>query len=353
MIFNFIKKFKKIQIPFISPINLCFDLGTSNTRIAVENKGIVMREPSYLGYNSRIKEYIFFGKEAKSIIGKVPEYIKVNKPINHGVITDFDAAVSFVKKYFEDSVLIFYKNQLIKPIFNVIVAIPTIATEIEQKAVQELFLKVGINDVFLVEKSIVNALGCGFDVLSNQPNLIIDLGGGLIEMAIVSSGGNVAGKTLKTAGEYMNKLIYNYLYLKYGVILGETTCENLKINAMSFDNEEKTFAIRGKSLETGLPKSVKIKSSDIKEALLNNFNQIIDNIKELIESSPPEILDELLEKGLTLTGGLSRIKGIDEFFSNELKIDVFINNSYEETMIEGLFKLTKNPQIIPKLMIKI
>jgi rod shape-determining protein MreB len=248
--------------------------------------------------------------------------------------------------------MLYYKNYLIKPIFNALIAVPPIATEIEIKAVEEAFIKVGFSNIFLIEKPLANASGCNVDIFSHQPNLIIDLGGGLIELAIVGGGGIIGLKSLKTAGEHMNKLIYNYLYLKYGIILGESTCENLKINLMNFENEDKTVAIRGKSLETGLPKTIRVKTTDIKEALLTNFNQIIDNIKELIESSPPEILDELLKRGLILVGGLSRIKGIDKFLSRELKINVFINDLYEDTTIEGLLKLTKEPKIVAKLAMK-
>jgi len=352
MIFNFIKKISKIQIPFLSGINLCFDLGTTTTRIAIENKGIIAREPTYLGYNTRIKEFIFFGKDAKSIVGKVPPYIHIVKPVVSGVIVDFDAQVALIKNFFENNVMLYYKNYLIKPIFNALIAVPPIATEIEIKAVEEAFIKVGFSNIFLIEKPLANASGCNVDIFSHQPNLIIDLGGGLIELAIVGGGGIIGVKSLKTAGEHMNKLIYNYLYLKYGIILGESTCENLKITLMNFENEDKTVAIRGKSLETGLPKTIRVKTTDIKEALLTNFNQIIDNIKELIESSPPEILDELLKRGLILVGGLSRIKGIDKFLSRELKINVFINDLYEDTTIEGLLKLTKEPKIVAKLAMK-
>lgn len=170
-------------------------------------------------------------------------------------------------------------------------------------------------------------------------------------MSIISSGGIVSHKTLKTAGDHMNKLIYNYTYLKYGVILGEATCESLKIELLNFTNTEKTTTIRGKSLETGLPKSVRITSSDIKEALLTNFNQIADGIRELIENSPPEILDELLNRGIILTGGLAQIEGIDQFFSKEIKMDVYRIEDVQHATINGLIKLSKNFDHIVKLAV--
>lgn len=322
------------------------------TKIAIKNKGVVLREPTYLGLNTKTKEYIFFGSEAKSIVGKTPDYIKIIRPIIAGVISDFDAEVALIRKFLDESVYIYYRNQLIKPALTAIAIIPSIATEIEQKAIQEVFFKTGISQSFLIEKSLATAQGCNLNIFSHQPNLIVDLGGGLIELSVISGGGIVVSKTIKNAGDYMNKAIYNYVYLKYGIILGDATCEFLKINLLNFTNQEKTVTIRGKSLETGLPKSVRIKTSDIREALLPHFNQIIDGIKELIEASPPEILDELLKRGIILTGGLAKIKGIDNFFASELKINVFSAEDPENTTINGLIKLGLNFENILKIAIR-
>ncbi len=350
--FNFIQKIKKIQVSLLSGISVYFDLGTSTTKIAIKDKGIILREPTYLGYNAKIKDYLFFGKEAKSILGKTPDFIKIIRPIVAGVISDFDAEVSLLKKFLKESVYLYFTNQPIKPSITAVTVVPTIATEIEQKAVEEALLKAGISRVFLIEKSLATAAGCQLNIFSHQPSLIVDLGGGLIEIFIVSGGGIVASKTIKNAGDSMNRIIYNYVYLKYGLILGENTCETLKIDLLNFNHLEKTVTIRGKSLETGLPKSVRIKTSDVKEALLNNFNQILDGIKELIETSPPEILDELLEKGVILTGGLANVKGIDKFFANELKINVFCAENPQETTINGLIKISSNFDNILKLAIR-
>lgn len=349
--FNFIQKLQKIQLPFLSNVQVCFDLGTSTTKMAIKDKGIVLRQPTYLGYNTKMKEYIFFGKEAKSILGKTPDFIQIVRPVVNGVISDFDAAVALLKKFLEEAVYIYFANQLVKPAITAVATVPTIATEIEQKAQQEALLKAGVSGVFLIEKPLATAAGCHLNIFSHEPNLIVDLGGGLIELSIVGSGGIIASKTLKNAGDYMNRLIYNYIYLKYGVILGEATCELLKIELLNFVNSEKATTIRGKSLETGLPKSIRIKTSDVKEALLTNFNQITDGIKELIETSPPEILDELLKRGIILTGAVAHIKGIDNFFANELKIDVLCVENVQDTTVNGLIKLSQHFEDVLKLSI--
>jgi rod shape-determining protein MreB len=348
---NLIDYLRKIKLPFFTNFEIYFDLGTSITKIAIKDKGIILKESSFLAYNNKIKDYLFFGDEAKTIIGKTPDFIKIIRPVIAGVISDFDAEVSLLKKFLERSVYLYFSKQLVKPLLTAVAITPSIATEIEQKAVEEALLKAGMAQVYLIEKPLATATGCGINIFSNQPYLIVDLGGGLFELTIVGSGGIIAQKTLKNAGEAMNKTIYNYLYLKYGLILGEATCEELKTTLLNFSDEEKILTIRGKSLETGLPKSVKIKSSDIKESLLTNFNQLVDAIKELIESSPPEVVDEILRNGIILAGGLAKTKGIDKFIADEIKIKTMVAENPDLATIIGLMKIRKNPDSFSKLII--
>jgi len=350
--FNFNESLSKIKVPIFSPFRVCVDMGTTNTKIAVLTKGFVLKEATFLGLNTKTHSYIFFGDEAKLIIGKTPDFIKIIRPVVNGVIIDFDAQVSLIRKYIEKSVLPYLKNYFfIKPPMQAVASVPFISTEIEKKAVEEVLYKIGFSDVSLIEKPLANAASLKMNIFSHHPILIVDLGGGLIEMAVISGGGIVSEKALKTAGDAMNKSIANYVYLKNGVILGENTCEELKINLMNFTNDEKTTVVRGKSLENGLPKSIRIKSSDIKEALITPFTQIIDAIKELIEASPPEVVDEIYKSGIILTGGLSQIKGIDLFFAKELKTDVIINENSENSTIYGLLNTCKDRRDLIRLAI--
>ncbi|MEI6532994.1 MAG: rod shape-determining protein [Candidatus Roizmanbacteria bacterium] len=347
---HFNGNFKKFHMPFISTLGLYFDLGTAYTRLAVKDKGVVLKEPTYLGYNSRIKEYIFFGSEAKVIEGKSPDFIKIVRPVVNGILSDFDAETAFIKKCMEKSVAPYISTLFfLKPTYRALVSIPLIATEIEQKAVEECLIKAGCASVTLIEKPLATASGCGFNVLSHDPHFIIDLGAGLIELSIVSGGGIVSHKTLKNGGEHMNKIVANYMHLKHGIILGERSSEQLKIDLLQFSGEDKMVAVRGKSLETGLPKSVKVKTGDIKEALLSTFNQIVDSTKELIELSPPEIADEIFRNGITLTGHMAGILGLDEYLAKEIQIDVHITEQYTDATIYGLIQLDKNPQDFAKL----
>lgn len=349
--YNFTNFFSKFKIPFFTNFEVYFDLGTTETKIAIKDKGIILRKPTILAFNNRSGDYIFFGTEAKEIIGKTPDFIKIIKPISNGVIVDFDSTVALIKKYLDQSVNLYFNNQIIKPALTGIATVPSIATEIEQKAVTESLLKAGLTQIFLIEKSLATAAGAGINIFSHQPALIVDMGSGLIEVAIVGSGGIISEKTLKNGGENMNKLIYNYIYLKYGVVLGEGTCEELKINLLNFTEEEKILTVRGKSLESGLPKSIKVKSSEIKEALLNSFNQIVDAVKEIMENAAPEIVDEVNKQGIYLTGGMARIKGLNNFFNQELKINIIQEEINYYATIRGIMILAKNKEKLEKIII--
>lgn len=346
---NFIEKIKKIKDLFQS-FNVCFDLGTCYTRIAIKNLGVVLQEPTIIAYNIKNKKYIFFGKEAKRIIGKTPEFISLIKPINNSIISNFDAQLELINYFFNQSVSYYLKQyQLIKPRLIACASVPINATEIEKKAVEELLYKLNFSDVFLIEKPVANVFGAGFNALFHQPLLIVDLGGGLIEAAIVSGGGVVSYKINKNAGEYFNNVIANYIYLKHGVIIGESTAEEIKEKILTFKSEEITNIIRGKSLENGLPKTIRVKSSEIKEALSPNISQIIDLIKEIIEISPPEVVNEIYNQGIFLCGGLANIPSIEQFIAKELKINVTIVNHPQETTIQGLLKIINDPKILKKI----
>ncbi len=351
---NFIEKIKNFQVPFFSRLQLYLDFGTTNTRIAIKEKGIVLKEPTAIGQNVKTREYIFFGREAKEIIGKVPEFISIQRPIVNGIISEFDAEVDLIRNFISRSVAPYLTQYpLLKPNLDAAVAVPYVATEIEEKAIEEVLVKVGFSKIYLFSKPIATAIGCGLNIFAHKPVFVVDMGGGLIEMSIISGGGIVSQKTLRNAGEHMNKLIYNYIYLKHGVILGEATCEELKVKLLTFGNDEKTSVVRGKSLETGLPKSVKIKTSDIKEALLTNFNQVIDTIKEIIELSPPEVVDEIFEQGIVFTGGVSSIPNIDSFFFNELKMKVTLAENMENSTIIGLMKIGRRRDMVERLKIQL
>ncbi len=350
--FNFIQNIKKIQSTFFDSFDVAFDFGTSNTRIAIKNRGIILRQPTILGLNSKSKDYIFYGNEAKKVIGKTPDFVKIIRPVANGIISNFDAYLALIEYFISISINHYLKNyKIIKPVLRAVVAVPYFATEIEKKAAEEVLYKLGFTRVFLIEKPVANVAGTGFNPMSHRPTLIVDLGGGLIEAGIVSGGGIVSEKVTKNAGDHFSQIIANYIYLKHGLILGETTCEQLKHTLLSFKGEEKIVTVRGKALENGLPKSIRLKSSEIKESLFTAISQIIDLIKELIEISPPEVVDEIYDQGIFLSGGLANITGIDQFISNEIKITVNIAEHPSDTTITGLLRICNDKDLLNKLAI--
>lgn len=330
---------------FFKTLKIAFDFGSSNTRIAVFNKGVILREPTIIAINTKNNEILFVGKDAKEIQGKSPDYIKLVKPVKHGLISDFDNFVNLIS-YFMDFSVKHYLPQgtLIKPTLEAYVSVPASATEVDQKALIDSFKKSGFLNVYLVEKPIANAFGLSHQVSSNKPIFITDLGGGIVEIAVISLGGIVTHKIYNQAGEHLDNLIINYLHLKYGLLIGQNTAETLKIKLLSFDNTpEKILTVRGKSLENHLPKSVKVKSSDIRESLAGYFNNVVDLIKDVIETCPPEVINEIVSNGITITGGLALIKGINNFLNSELKIPVNIANQPLNTTINGLLSIINNP----------
>ena len=344
---SIIPNFRRLRLPFFSSFNAFFDLGTTVTRIGVEGRGVVMREPSYIGYNSKVKDYIFFGQEAKTILGKTPDFIQISRPMSHAIIADFDAEVAFLRHCIETSIKPYLAEYaFIKPPIHAIASTPSIATEIERKAVEESLQKSGCTQVTIVDRALATAAGSGFNVFSHEPQLVIDIGGGLVEMSVVSGGGVVAQKVLKQAGDNMNKLIANYAYLKHGIVLGENTCEALKIKLLSFDENEEKIVVRGKSLETGLPKSINLKSSDIREAIISQFHAILDSTRELIENAPPEIADAIFKQGIALAGKMATIPGIEKYFHQELKIDTFVVEHAADATIHGLMRLAKDQEAL-------
>jgi len=348
-----LSKIKKLSSFFYNSLEVAIDLGTSNTRIAIEGKGIILREPTLVGFDNKNADYLFFGNQAKEIRGKTPGYINLIKPIENGIIADFDANVALVEHFLKKSVYPFITaKSLLRPQLIGYSTVPSSATEVEQKALRESLLKAGFTEVFLVEKPLATALGAGHSIFSHKPMFIIDLGGGLIEMAIITLGGVVVQKINKLAGDYLDKLIYNYLHLKYGLIIGEASAESLKINLFNFAEENKILLIRGKSLENRLPKSIRVKSNDIKEALIGHFNQIVDMIKEVLETTPPELIDEIVKNGVVLVGGLANLKGIGDFFNQELRIPVLIPEHPQDATINGLLKLMKNKEKLKRILIK-
>ena len=344
--FNTIKKllsFFKHKVFAFSPF--LFDLGSYEIKINIPEKGIITI-PSLISYHIHKKDYLFYGKEAKQLIGKLPKEIEIIYPIKKGVVNNFDALFSLLTFIMEEEILKAWKEFKFKiPLTSALTAVPYFSTEIEQRASLEVIKKLGFNKVFTVFSLV--ALGYGiFENFSElSPTLILDLGAGKTEAGVVGRGGIVFSKHSDISGFYLDEKIKNYLYIKYGIVIGRNTSERLKIKLLNFNQRKDFLVVKGKALDTGLPKQIKVNSFEIQEALIPYFHQIIDLIKSLIEESPPEIIEEITNNGLYIAGGLAKTPGLDNFFSDELKIKTFVVED-ENVLLKGLKRISQSQKLL-------
>lgn len=337
-----VTKLRSFFQSIITQTSVAIDLGTSMTRMAIIGKGIVLKEATYIGQHSQQGTYLFYGDEARLMYGKTPQFIQVIKPLEGGILSDFDGCVALLEHFMQKAILPYYKNaSLIKPGMKAFIAIPSSATEVEQKATKEAFRKVGFTSVHLTLKPYAFASGARGSIFHHMPLFVADISAGLTEIAVVISGGIVSSKTITMGGNYMDRQLQHYLQLKYGVVIGEQTTSLLKDRLLNLQGTNDSQTARGKSLETGLPKSLKVTASDVREATATSINHIVDAVREVIESIPPELVDGVVQKGLVLTGGLSQVPGIADYISKEIKIPVSVAEHPEMATINGLIRLAR------------
>ncbi len=304
--------------------DLGIDLGTANTLIYVKGEGIVLREPSVVAINSDTKKVLAVGTEAKEMIGRTPGNIVAIRPLKDGVIADFDVTQTMLKKFIEK---VSHKGSFTSP--RIVVCYPSGITEVEKRAIDEATKQAGARDVLLLEEPMAAAIGSGLPVNEPTGSMIVDIGGGTTEVAIISLGGIVTAKSLRVAGDDFDQAIISYIKKEYSLMVGERTAEKVKLELGSaYDlGEENTMEIRGRDLITGLPKVVLIKESEIREALREPVNAIIEAIKTTLEKTPPELASDIIDKGITLAGGGAMLRGLDKLITAETHMPVHIAES--------------------------
>lgn len=328
------------------------DLGTANTLVYVLGKGIVIREPSAVARHKKSKEILAIGASAKKMVGRTPQSIEAIRPLKDGVIADFDAAAAMLTHYIKRV----HEGQTVIPKIprpKVIIGIPSGVTEVERRAVSDAVISAGARQVHLIEEPMAAAIGAELAVEDPSGTFVVDIGGGTTEIALISLGGIVLGKSVRTAGDEMDEAIINYVKLKYSLLLGQPTAEAVKLLIGSVWGQEKeTFSvIRGRDLETGLPKSVKLSSSEVREALGPIIQEIVGNIKDTIEESPPELVSDIMEKGIYLAGGGSLIRGIDGMITEVTKMPVHIAEDPLTCVVRGCGKLLENDRLLKKIKV--
>lgn len=297
------------------------DLGTANTLIFIKGKGIVLREPSVVAINTDMKRVLAVGEEAKQMIGRTPGNILAIRPLKDGVIADFDVTQTMLKKFLEK---VSPKSAFTSP--RIVICFPSGVTEVEKRAIDEATKQAGARDVFLMEEPMAAAIGAGLPVNEPTGSMIVDIGGGTTEVAIISLGGIVTSKSLRIAGDELDQAIITFIKKEYSLMIGERTAENVKIEIGSaFDLEENnTMEIRGRDLITGLPKVISIGEAEVREALKEPINAILDAIKTTLEKTPPELASDIMDKGIMLTGGGALLRGLDKLINDQTHMPVHI-----------------------------
>lgn len=300
------------------------DLGTANTLIFMKGKGIIMREPSVVAVDTRNDTVRYVGQDAKEVIGRTPGSIVAVRPLKDGVIADFDITASmlqiFIRKVCNNSVLA-------RP--RIIICIPSGVTEVERRAVREAAFKAGAKHVSIIEEPMAAAIGAGLPVAEATGSMVVDIGGGTSEVAVISLGGIVASRSVRVGGDELDNSIIQYIKRKYNLLIGERTAEDIKINIGSAFplEEEATMDIKGRDLMDGLPKNIQITSEEIREALADPLSMVLDAIRTTLEKTPPELSTDIIDHGITLTGGGALLRGLDQLIEKETGMPVHIAES--------------------------
>ena len=297
------------------------DLGTVNVLVYVKGEGIVLNEPSVVVIDENTKKPIAFGKEAEEMLGRTPGKIKVIKPMKDGVIADFETTemlLDYLLKKIKSNI------GILKP--KILICCPANITEVEKSAIKDAAERIGAKKVFIEEEPKVAAIGAGLDISKPIANMVVDIGGGTTDIAVLSLGNIVTSASIKTAGNTFDTNIIDYIKNKYKLLIGEKTAEKIKINigTVKSNNKKEKMDVRGRDLVGGLPKTITISSDEISEALKNSIDRIIAMIKSVLEQTPPELSADIIEKGIILTGGGSMIKELPELLEEKLEVPVFI-----------------------------
>lgn len=317
--------------------NIGVDLGTSKTLIYVKGRGIVINEPTVVAMNNKTNQILAVGHEAEEMIGKTPSHIDAIKPLNNGVISDFEVAEKMLDYFLGKSKKKGFFGQFLDwP--RLVVGVPTGGTEVEKRAVEDVMRSAGAKEVYLIEEPIAVALGSQLSVKESQGIFVVDIGGGTTEVAVISLGGIVVSKSLRIAGDKLNDDIIHYFRDKFKLSIGEKTAEKIKISIGSAldlgSNQE--MKIKGRDLTRGLPKEIKVKEQDIREAINPSLIKIIDAIKSTVEITPPELIGDIMETGIILSGGTSLLRGIDKLIEESIDLPVKTIDDPITSVIRGI-----------------
>lgn len=334
------------------------DLGTVNTLVLIKGKGIVIREPTVVALHKKSRQILAIGSEAKRMLGRTPAAIEAIRPLRDGVISDFDTTEAMLRYFIHKVHDIPAKSRWSLPKIprpRVVVGIPSGVTEVERRAVQDACLSAGARAAFLIEEPMAAAIGAKLPVEEPEGVMVVDIGGGTTEIAVISLGGMVINRSLRIAGDEMDEAIVAYMRTRYGLLIGERTAEEVKIEIGSAYPLEKADSmatvIRGRDLQTGLPKSIKVTASEIREALTTIVTQIVGTIQEVLEETPPELLTDIVDRGIYLAGGGALLRGLDKKIAEETRLPVYVANDPLTTVVRGCGEVLNNLDLLSKVKV--
>ncbi len=336
--------------------DLAIDLGTANTLVYVKGRGIILNEPSVVAVKKDSKggkKVLSIGKEAKEMVGRTPSNIEAIKPLKDGVIADFEVNERMLRYFIKKSKS---KTSIFKP--RIIIAVPYGITQVEKKAVKESALDAGARQVYLVEEPMAAAIGSGLPVQDAMGSMIVDIGGGTTEVAVISLGGIVHSVSVRVGGNRMDTAIVNYIKKKYSVLVGETTAEKIKIDygsVFAFEDEEedsKKISIKGIDLITGVPTSIEMSLLEIREALKEPVNIISSSVKDALEKTPPELASDIVDNGIMLTGGGALLKGLDKLLQKETGLRVAIYDDALFAVVNGVGMILDNIDLLGEIVME-
>ena len=324
------------------------DLGTANTLVHIKGKGIVLREPSVVAIKSDTGDVLAVGDEAKRMIGRTPGSIVAIRPMKDGVIADFDVTQAMLKYFIRKAM---NTKSFVRP--RVVVGVPSGVTEVEKRAVIDAAQQAGAREAYLIEEPMAAAIGAGLPVEEATGSMVVDIGGGTTEIAVISLGGIVTSCSIRIGGDEMDSSIIQYIKREYNLLIGERTAEEIKINigtAIVNPNQDKTMDIRGRDLVSGLPKTIRIKSSEICEALSEPVHKIVDAVKGTLEKTPPELAADVMDHGIMMTGGGSLLNSLDKLLSHETGMPVLVSEDALSCVGEGTGRSLENIELLKRVV---
>ncbi len=324
------------------------DLGTANTLVHVKGRGIVLREPSVVAIKSDTGDVLAVGEEAKQMIGRTPGNIVAIRPMKDGVIADFDVTQAMLKYFIRKAM---NTNSFVRP--RVVVGVPSGVTEVEKRAVIDAAQQAGAREAYLIEEPMAAAIGAGLPVEEATGNMVVDIGGGTTEIAVISLGGIVTSRSIRIGGDEMDSAIQQYIKRMYNLMIGERTAEEIKITigtAIVTPEVDRTMDIRGRDLVSGLPKTLTIQAKEIREALNEPIYKIIDAVKGTLEKTPPELAADVMDHGIVMTGGGALLKNLDKLLSHETGMPVLVSEDALSCVGEGTGRSLENIELLKRVV---